>query len=76
MGDKILRLLGSFAGAASGVVVAIIGIVIFGVPSLLLILLAYWLLLGRIGLLKKAFRLAGAEKARTDTRDETKNNGN
>jgi hypothetical protein len=77
LGDRILRLFSSFGTVASGTVIAIIGIVIFGVPSIFLVLLAYWLLLGRIGLLRKAFRQAGAapERTRPDTiRNEPNDN--
>jgi hypothetical protein len=68
LGDRILILFGSFGDFASGAVLVILGIVIFGVPVLVLVILAYWLLLGKIGLLKKAFRLAsGADKTNTST---------
>jgi hypothetical protein len=78
LGDRIVRLFDSFGGVASGALIAILGIVIFGVPAVALILLAYWLLFGRIGLLKKAFRLASApsggktvkSKSRRDSKSE------
>jgi hypothetical protein len=41
---------------------ALLGIVIYGTPSVLLTILLYWLLLGKIGLLKKLWRLAGGKK--------------
>jgi hypothetical protein len=64
LGDRILKLFGSFGDFASAAVLVILGIVIFGIPVLFLVILLYWLLIGKIGLLKKAFRLAsGANKS-------------
>jgi hypothetical protein len=66
MGDRVKRLFGSYGDFASETLIVILGIVIFGVPLLVLVILAYWLLLGKIGLLKKAFRLvSGVNKTNT-----------
>jgi hypothetical protein len=65
LGDRIFRLFGSFGEFASAAVIVIFGVLIFGIPVLILVILAYWLLLGRIGLLKKAFRLASGAKKNT-----------
>jgi hypothetical protein len=56
--EKIRDLFGAFRGFASGGLVVILGIVIFGLPLVIICLLAYWLFFGKVGLLKKAFRLA------------------
>ncbi|MDR2663106.1 MAG: DUF4349 domain-containing protein [Treponema sp.] len=56
--EKIKDLFGAFRGFASGGLLVILGIIIFGLPILIIFLLAYWLFFGRVGLLKKAFRLA------------------
>jgi hypothetical protein len=58
LGDRIADLFESFGDAASGALVVILGIVIFGIPLIVVFLAVFWLLFGRIGLLKKAFRLA------------------
>jgi TfoX/Sxy family transcriptional regulator of competence genes len=56
-GERLRQMFGGFGGFLAGVVVAIVGIVIYGVPILLLVVLFFWLLFGRIGLLKKLWRL-------------------
>jgi hypothetical protein len=69
LGDRVADLFESFGDFASGVLVVFLGIVIFGVPLIIIFLVAFWLLFGRIGLLKKAFRLAAGssrDKAKTD----------
>jgi hypothetical protein len=69
LGDRVSDLFENFGDFASGVLVVLLGIVIFGVPLLIIFFVAFWLLFGRIGLLKKAFRLAAGnapDKAKTD----------
>jgi hypothetical protein len=56
--EKIKDLFGAFRGFASGGLLVILGLIIFGLPLVIIFLLAYWLFFGRVGLLKKAFRLA------------------
>jgi hypothetical protein len=58
LGDRIADLFESFGDFASGVLLVMVGIVIFGIPLIVVFLAVFWLLFGRIGLLKKAFRLA------------------
>jgi hypothetical protein len=57
LGDRVGRIFGGFGDFATSAVVALVGIVVYGVPILLVCLLAFWILFGRIGLLRKAFRL-------------------
>jgi len=71
LGDRIADLFGSFGGFAKGGLLALIGIVIFGIPIIIALLLAYWLLFGKIGLLKKAFRLASGKSAKTKKEKNT-----
>jgi hypothetical protein len=54
-GERIKKLFGSFGGFLSSTAVVITGAVIYGIPILLLLCLLYWLLLGKVGLLKKLF---------------------
>jgi hypothetical protein len=49
---------GSFGEVFSTALVVIAGIIMYGVPALLVVILLYWLLFGRIGLVKKLWRLA------------------
>jgi hypothetical protein len=58
LGDRLKDLFASFGDFASGGLVVLVGIIIFGIPLVLLCLLAFWLFFGRLGILKKAFRLA------------------
>jgi ABC-type multidrug transport system permease subunit len=69
LGDRVSDLFDGFGDFASVVLVVLLGIVIFGVPLIIIFFVAFWLLFGRIGLLKKAFRLAAGnspDKAKTD----------
>lgn len=61
-GERAAGLFRSFTDYASIVMLALLGAVIYGTPSVLLAALLYWLLLGKIGLLKKLWRLAGGKK--------------
>jgi hypothetical protein len=61
--ERIGELFNSFGDYLSAVVVILTGIVIYGIPSLLIIILLFWLLFGRIGLLKKVWHFVSAEKA-------------
>jgi len=58
LGEKVREFFSSFGGVASSALVVLMGIVIYGVPAILIIVLLFWLLFGRIGLLKKLWRLA------------------
>jgi hypothetical protein len=58
LGEKVGELFSSFGGVASSALVVLMGIVIYGVPAILIIVLLFWLLFGRIGLLKKLWHLA------------------
>jgi hypothetical protein len=56
--EKLKRLFGSFGNVASSALVVLAGLVIYGVPAILVLILLFWILFGRIGLLKKLWRLA------------------
>ena len=62
--EKMSELFGSFGKVASNTVVVLTGIVIYGIPIILLIVLFFWLLFGRIGILKKLFKLAAGKKVK------------
>ncbi|MDR2181572.1 MAG: DUF4349 domain-containing protein [Treponema sp.] len=70
IGERILELFRSFGDFASAALVVITAVLLFGIPVLLLILLAFWLFFGRVGLLKKAFRLAGGPSKAEQTAAE------
>jgi hypothetical protein len=57
LGKQVAAFFASFSGIASGALVVLLGIIIYGGALVVLGLLFFWLLLGRVGLLRKAFRL-------------------
>jgi hypothetical protein len=62
LGERLGEVFGSFGGIASQALVVFIGIIIYGGPAVLVIVLLYYLLFGRVGLLKKLWRLAAGKK--------------
>ncbi|GHV87585.1 hypothetical protein AGMMS50255_8810 [Spirochaetia bacterium] len=58
IGERIAGLFSSFGDFASALLVILVGVVIYGIPSLLILILLIWLLFGRIGLLKKLWHAA------------------
>jgi hypothetical protein len=61
--DRIAELFRSFADVASTALVVLVGIFIYGIPAFIVIMLLFWILFGRIGLLRRAWRLAAAKKS-------------
>jgi uncharacterized small protein (DUF1192 family) len=60
LAERIRELFSGFGEFLSRVALALLGIIIYGIPLLLLAALLFWLLLGRVGLLKKLwFGIAG-----------------
>jgi hypothetical protein len=66
--ERLKELFGSFGTFLSIMATIIIGIVIFGIPILLLLILFFWLLFGKIGLLKKLWRMAAGGKQITENK--------
>ena len=62
VGEKLRELFSSFGDVASSALVVLMGIVIYGVPAILIITLLFWILFGRIGLVKKLWRLAAGNE--------------
>jgi hypothetical protein len=56
--ERFGALFGSFGDVFSAALVVLAGIIMYGVPALLFVVLLFWLLFGRIGLVKKLWRLA------------------
>ncbi|MCL2441472.1 MAG: DUF4349 domain-containing protein [Treponema sp.] len=61
-GERLKQLFGSFGSFLSTVAVIIVGIVVYGIPLMLLAALLFWVLFGRIGLLKKLWALVKGKK--------------
>ena len=62
LGEMIRELFGNFGGFLSTVLLVIIGIVIFGIPLAILFAFLFWLLLGKVGLLRKLWSLVREKK--------------
>jgi hypothetical protein len=59
--DRIADLFRSFGDYASTFLVILVGILIYGVPCILVLTALFWLFFGRIGLLKKLLHLAAGK---------------
>lgn len=62
--ERIAGLFHSFSGIASTALVVLLGIIIYGISALLIVILLFWILFGRIGLIRKIWRLVAAKKIR------------
>ncbi|MDR2246151.1 MAG: DUF4349 domain-containing protein [Treponema sp.] len=62
LGERIAGLFGALGDFFSTALVILLGIIVYGIPSLLVLALLFWVLFGRIGLLKKLWRLAAGKK--------------
>jgi len=56
--ERFGDLFGSFGDVFSAALVVLAGIIMYGVPAILIVVLLFWLLFGRIGLIKKLWQLA------------------
>ena len=63
LGEKLGELFSAFGEVASSALLVLTGIIIYGVPAILILILLFWLLFGRIGLIKKVWRLAVGKKS-------------
>jgi hypothetical protein len=64
--EKFKGLFGAFGGFLSTVAVVLVGIVVYGIPILLLLALLFWLLFGKIGLMKKLWRVAAGKQIKKE----------
>ena len=60
--EKMAALFGSFGRVASSALLVLMGIIIYGVPAILILIFLFWIFFGRIGILKKLIRLAMGKK--------------
>jgi hypothetical protein len=58
LAERFRDFFGSVGEVFSAGLVVLTGIVIYGVPALLVLVLLFWILFGRVGLVKKLWRLA------------------
>ena len=59
LSERIAELLLSFGDFLKTALVGIVGFILYGIPALAFMALAFWLLLGRVGLLRHLWRLIG-----------------
>jgi hypothetical protein len=64
-GERIKQMFGNFGNFLSGMGLFILGFIIYCIPVLLLALFLFWLLFGRVGLLKKLWRVVMGKKQET-----------
>ena len=62
LGERIKGLFGNFGDFLSTVAIVIIGIIIFGIPLVIICAILFWLLFGKVGLLKKLWGLVKGKK--------------
>jgi hypothetical protein len=62
LGERIAGLFSAFGEFLSRGLVILLGIVVYGIPVLIILTLLFWLLFGRIGLMKKLWRLAAGKR--------------
>jgi len=65
LGERIRELFRDFGDFLSVLAVVLVGIVIYGVPVLLLLVLFFWILFGKVGLLKKLLLAAAGKKEKS-----------
>jgi hypothetical protein len=57
LGDRIGELFGGFGNFVSTVLLVLLGVIVYGIPVILILAVLFWLLLGRVGLLRKLWAL-------------------
>jgi hypothetical protein len=63
LGEQFRELFGSFGAFLRGIIVALTGIVVYGIPVVIICAALFWLLLGKIGLLRRLWHfIAGKSK--------------
>ncbi|MDR3148135.1 MAG: DUF4349 domain-containing protein [Treponema sp.] len=59
--ERIAGLFHSFSDVASIALLVLLGILIYGIPALFILILLFWVLFGRIGLLRRIWRLVAVK---------------
>lgn len=63
LAERVRELFSGLGKFLSMVIIVLIGIVIYGIPTVLLLVVLFWLLFGRLGLIRKLFRIAAGKKS-------------
>ncbi len=64
LGDRLGRIFRSFGSFLGAMAAGIVAVIVFGIPALAVAAAAYWLLLGRVGLLLRLFRLVSGKRSK------------
>jgi hypothetical protein len=62
IGEKIKGLMNGFGDFASVIAIILLAIIVYGIPSIIILLLFYWVLFGKIGILKRVFKFISGNK--------------
>jgi hypothetical protein len=60
--ERIKAVFSGFGNYISGIAVILLSIAVYGIPTIIIILFLYWLLFGRIGVIKKIIGIATGKK--------------
>ncbi|MDR0609400.1 MAG: DUF4349 domain-containing protein [Planctomycetaceae bacterium] len=60
--DKIKKLMTGFGDYISTIIIILLAIIVYGIPAIVILLLLYWILFGKIGLVKKVYELVAEKK--------------
>jgi hypothetical protein len=60
--NKIKRLMTGFGDYVSAIIIIILAVIVYGIPAIVILLLLYWILFGKIGLVKKVYKLVAEKK--------------
>jgi hypothetical protein len=55
-------LLTGFGGYMSAIIIILLAVIVYGIPAIVILLLLYWILFGKIGLVKKVYKLVAEKK--------------
>jgi predicted nuclease with TOPRIM domain len=60
--NKIKKLMTGFGDYISAIIIILLAVIVYGIPAIVLLLLLYWILFGKIGLVKKVYKLVAEKK--------------
>jgi hypothetical protein len=62
IGEKIKGLMNGFGDFVSAIAVILLAMTVYGIPSIMILLLLYWVLFGKIGILKRIIKFISGNK--------------
>jgi hypothetical protein len=64
LANRVKQLFTGLGEYVSTVLIILLGIVVYGIPAIIILILIYWILFGKIGLLKKVWWLVSEKKGK------------